>query len=790
MMTDTLKGLSYMHGIASGPIAHGDIKLVRRAHATALICDFGRSSHPKDLDRPHEFILSSSSPFAGTVRYMSPELLLPESAIPSPAADMWAYGCISLEILCRIQPYNETNSDAVVAELIRTGHLPSNRPYGPRGRLVNDTLWGLLSSCWQAQDWRPTAQIVLEELTRLVESGQVNSPIPMDLFSVTGSEPMPAWPAEIKDLNDQLKSDRLFVRSRSPRATIWRATMATNQWVVIKVPRLNASIENQARHDHLEYIYRKVASSRYGVHHPNIIDFLGITSGFSPHEGLVFEECYEWRLDEMCDILEGLKYMHGYPVPIPHGDLIPENISVDDSGRAKISLMSFGRILAALPLEAGVTATAESVLSLRWMSPELVTVDDPQPTTESDIWTFGCVCFWLLTHREPYSSIKRDDLAGAEIMRDKPPAIPTRSDYRAFWTTNGLWNAIARCWRKDPLQRPTATEFMKLLTQLEGRNMALDWLPVSVADLAGKVRFNISERREYKQIASHSSVWRRFKDMEEEILEEVKVRMVLYEAMYAPKWYTKSTKVAIKAPYSLESDDITREAVYSGIRYEVALMAQVDHPSIHKLLGIDSSPTPTHPPHMVFEPLPLSTLQRLIDKGKTNYYTCIPILSDVASAITYLHELTAGSIAHGDIQPANILVYPDGRAKLANFTCAFQYISNSPASPRHLSGAISVPPQPSLHCSPESRDPFAFPSLAGDVWSFGTVILSTFSPLFRATDSTLYALQLEKNISPLDSGEIIADCDARVLPLLRSMLIVEPASRATMTSVLSRLSNN
>ncbi|KDN37959.1 hypothetical protein RSAG8_09810, partial [Rhizoctonia solani AG-8 WAC10335] len=208
----------------------------------------------------------------------------------------------------------------------------------------------------------------------------------------------------------------------------------------------------------------------------------------------------------MCDILEGLKYMHGYPVPIPHGDLTPENISVDDRGKAKISLMSFGRMLAVLPLDAGVTATAESVLPPRWMSPELITANRPQPTTESDMWTFGCVCFWLLTHREPYSFIKRDDLAGAEIMRGRSPATLTGSDYRAFWSTNGLWNIIASCWRKDPLQRPTATEFMKLLTQLEGRNMALDWLPICVMDLAGKVRFDLSERQEHKQIANHLSV--------------------------------------------------------------------------------------------------------------------------------------------------------------------------------------------------------------------------------------------------------------------------------------------
>jgi serine/threonine protein kinase len=104
-----------MHNLESGPIAHGDVKLVgssrERCRAllrppennilvdsneNALICDFGRSRQPDD--QPNEAMLFNSSPFAGTVRYMSPELLETETARPSPAADMWAYGCIALEV--------------------------------------------------------------------------------------------------------------------------------------------------------------------------------------------------------------------------------------------------------------------------------------------------------------------------------------------------------------------------------------------------------------------------------------------------------------------------------------------------------------------------------------------------------------------------------------------------------------------------------------------------------------------------------------------------------------------
>jgi serine/threonine protein kinase len=86
--------------------------------------------------------------------------------------------------------------------------------------------------------------------------------------------------------------------------------------------------------------------------------------------------------------------------------LSQENISVDQHGRAKIGLISFGRMLTALPLDVGVTATAKSILSFRWMSPELVVANNPQPTTESDMWTFACVCFWVWLSNEIHTTVK------------------------------------------------------------------------------------------------------------------------------------------------------------------------------------------------------------------------------------------------------------------------------------------------------------------------------------------------------------------------------------------------
>ncbi|KAJ1305686.1 hypothetical protein OPQ81_010424 [Rhizoctonia solani] len=813
MMMDAIRGLSYMHGLDSGPIAHGDMKLSNilvKSDETALICDFGRSRQPND--RSNEVILSSSSPFAGTVRYMSPELLIPDSARPSPAADMWAYGCVALEILCRIQPYHEITSDVVVAELIKSGHLPSDRPRGPRGRLINDVLWSMLSSCWKGQDWRPTAHRFLEELTRMLQTGEVpRSPFTMSIFTSADSEPIPPWAQEIQDMSNQLNSSSFLVLSRSLRSTVWLASGLDLQDVVVKVPRLNVSTENHARRDQLEYVFRKVASSRYGVSHPNIINFLGINSNFSPHEGLVFEVCFEWNLVSffkervviqekytrltdpyptthslMCDILEGLRYMHGYPIPITQGDLTPTNISVDIHGRAKISLISFGSMLANLPKNAAVTATIESILSFRWMSPELLMDGGQKPTTESDMWAYGCVCFWILTRRQPYASVNRDDLAGIQIMRGHPPATIAEVFYRSTWITNGLWNTIAQCWRQNPLQRPSATKFSKLLIQLEGRE--IPWLPVNVVDLAGKLKVKSSLNHPQDAIAIRQSLWKKLSHKSSEVLEKVEVKIALYEATYVAKWYSKATSVVIKAGCELESNSRAREALYSITQHEVALMAQINHPCIQKFLGINSSTAHMHMPDMVFESVSRVTLDSSIHGGLTDFNEVLRILTGVASAITYLHEHTNGSIVHGDIHPANVFILPNGMVKLANFTCAFQYILGGPMTACDLSETITTPGQPSLYSSPESKSHLHFPTLAGDVWSFGALILGSFSATFRNIDPSHYMLHLDRGYLPLELPGVLADSDARVHTVLRLMLVIESSSRPLMSTVLSALS--
>ncbi|KAF8593769.1 kinase-like protein [Ceratobasidium sp. AG-I] len=221
-MTDTLRGLSYMHELKPDPIAHGDIKshnILVTADERALICDFGRSRLPHEQRREE----TQSSPFGATLRYMSPELFVPSVVGPTPASDMWAYGCVALEILCRVQPYQEIVNDYEVVELIRQGHAPSGRPHGARAALVNDTLWTVLAACWREQSWRPTSRAFLERLLQMLQAGEVStSPVLLDLFPLAVDGPLEPWPEDLIDLKQQVvmeKSDGAM--ESSLRSQVW-----------------------------------------------------------------------------------------------------------------------------------------------------------------------------------------------------------------------------------------------------------------------------------------------------------------------------------------------------------------------------------------------------------------------------------------------------------------------------------------------------------------------------------------------------------------------------------------
>lgn len=121
---------------------------------------------------------------------------------------------------------------------------------------------------------------------------------------------------------------------------------------------------------------------------------------------------------QLCDIL---KYLHGRPIPVVHGDIKPENIMVSDKG---VSLIDFGCAFLQYSEEYKYMGTPE------YAAPELL---QGNASTESDVYSLGKVLLFMLTGRqiEIVNGIKVQDCLAAY-------AVPKR-----------LCKLVVRCLEED-----------------------------------------------------------------------------------------------------------------------------------------------------------------------------------------------------------------------------------------------------------------------------------------------------------------------------------------------------
>ncbi|KAG8722569.1 hypothetical protein FRC09_006086 [Ceratobasidium sp. 395] len=181
LMLDTLKGLTHMHGLS---IIHGDLKSIQLRQVNVLvteggiakICDFGHSRYAEDIHQDQFGASDASSSFQATPRYMCPEFFRSKKARPTVFSDMWAFGCLALEILSQLQPYHTIKNDYDVPNAIQSGVVPSVKPEYPNAAgCLNDVLWGVVKQCWVTNpSSRPSSNAMLESIYNLMARGLIN----------------------------------------------------------------------------------------------------------------------------------------------------------------------------------------------------------------------------------------------------------------------------------------------------------------------------------------------------------------------------------------------------------------------------------------------------------------------------------------------------------------------------------------------------------------------------------------------------------------------------------------
>ena len=133
----------------------------------ARLADFGLLTIVSDSTHP---ATTTSSEGAGTMRWMSPELLDPErfgskNARHTKESDCYALGMVILEVLTGQAPFPCCNNMIVMRKIVEEEH--PDKPQGPEEAWFTDGLWGLLKRCWSAKPkLRPTVEGILERLAQ------------------------------------------------------------------------------------------------------------------------------------------------------------------------------------------------------------------------------------------------------------------------------------------------------------------------------------------------------------------------------------------------------------------------------------------------------------------------------------------------------------------------------------------------------------------------------------------------------------------------------------------------
>src|SRR5919202_374985 len=105
----------------------------------------------------------------------------------------------------------------------------------------------------------------------------------------------------------------------------------------------------------------------------------------------------------------------------------------------------------------------------------------------------------------------------------------------------------------------------------------------------------------------------------------------------------------------------------SASRFQLAarLAARLNHPNI--LPVVDAGHDERYGDYLVTPRLEARSLQELLAGGPLEPLLALRVFAQISAALDYLHEQ---GIVHRDVQPANILLTPQGIAYLSNFSLA------------------------------------------------------------------------------------------------------------------------
>ncbi|CAD7699148.1 unnamed protein product [Ostreobium quekettii] len=336
----------------------------------------------------------------------------------------------------------------------------------------------------------------------------------------------------------------------------------------------------------------------------------------------------------------------------------------------------------------------------QWMAPECC--DDHLFSQASDVYSFGIVCYELLTQVFPLSA---NASTQGGVMAGNLPGTEPWLVYRHQCPPEAL-QLMNSCCADNPKERPTMEEVSNIL-----RKLSEEWNPAE--GMGVKARCSLRSWCCPITDIDNVSIVRNGTEIQT-------AHFVIQEGAWIDD-YGCEHKVAVK----LAKKVMTQRAKMKVIMKQLEILTSVPpHSSIVKLVGARLNGDP-----MIVEEWVPSNLEVQIRSQALTYNQILRIGRGVAWGLDHLHR---HGVTHHDIKPANILLDSNGGVKLSGFMCSrFSPTSASLASSSAsfvgtlgymapeclLQGFLNVQmPAPGEGCARHSAERI-------DVYSLGKVML-------------------------------------------------------------------
>jgi len=202
---------------------------------------------------------------------------------------------------------------------------------------------------------------------------------------------------------------------------------------------------------------------------------------------------------------------------------------------------------------------------------------------------------------------------------------------------------------------------------------------------------------------------------------------------------------------------------------EARVLARLDHENLVR--AFDAGDDGKKRYYLVTEYVPGLDLRKLVRaKGPLEMAQAASIISQVARALQHAHDQ---GLIHRDVKPGNVLVTPDGRAKLSDLGLAGSRHSEGESDVR-LGRIVGTPD----YLAPDQIEAPWNPTPAWDIYSLGCTLYYAVTgkvpfPGGSATDKCRAHLQLR----PLDPRRLNPRLSDRFVDVIADMMAKNPAER-------------